>query len=109
MQRTIRTHAHAHTHTLIRTLRTRSSMTSPQQPPQPSCDPQDPATYQRLGIPVPRLLRVRELQAYNDWVEDGGLDKIALAADNEDDNEKAKIGEKLQGSEAERIDDENPY
>jgi hypothetical protein len=42
-------------------------------------------------------------------VEDGGLDKIALAADNEDDKEKAKIGEKLQGSEAERIDDENPY
>jgi hypothetical protein len=42
-------------------------------------------------------------------VEDGGLDKIALAADSEDDKEKAEIGEKLQGSEAERIDHENLY
>ncbi|RYN30736.1 hypothetical protein AA0114_g12235 [Alternaria tenuissima] len=54
-------------------------MTSSQQPPQSSWDSQDPATYQRLGVPVPRLLRVRELQAYKDWVEDGGLDRIASA------------------------------
>ncbi|RMZ66301.1 hypothetical protein GMOD_00005395 [Pyrenophora seminiperda CCB06] len=54
-------------------------MTSSQQPTKPSWDHNDPATYQRLGVPIPRLLRVRELQAYKDWVEEGGLDRIALA------------------------------
>lgn len=54
-------------------------MTSSQQPPRPSYDPEDPATYQRLGVPVPVLLRIRELQAYKDWVEDGGLDRFATA------------------------------
>ncbi|RYN16615.1 hypothetical protein AA0115_g12267 [Alternaria tenuissima] len=54
-------------------------MTSSQQPPRSTWDPQDPATYQRLGVPVPDLLRVRELQAYKDWVEDGGLERIASA------------------------------
>jgi hypothetical protein len=28
---------------------------------------------------VPVLLRIRELQAYKDWVEDGGLDRFATA------------------------------
>ena len=63
----------------IRTLRTRYTMTSSQQPLRSSWDPQDPATHQRLGVPVPDLLPVRELQPYKNWVEDSGLDRIASA------------------------------
>ncbi|RMZ69057.1 hypothetical protein GMOD_00002969 [Pyrenophora seminiperda CCB06] len=52
-------------------------MTSPQAPPQRLIDPQDPAEYERIELRVPALIRVRALQAYQDWVEDGGLERFA--------------------------------
>ncbi|OWY42223.1 hypothetical protein AALT_g11455 [Alternaria alternata] len=89
----------------IRTLRTRYTMTSSQQPLRSSWDPQDPATHQRLGVPVPDLLPVRELQPYKNWVEDGENGwSSEEEAENEDDKEQAEAGEKLQGSKEERVD-----
>jgi hypothetical protein len=52
-------------------------MTSTQTPHRPYQASEDPATYERLGLPVPRLIQVREHQAYKDWVEEGGLERFA--------------------------------
>ncbi|KAF1839699.1 hypothetical protein BDW02DRAFT_593572 [Decorospora gaudefroyi] len=60
-------------------------MSSSELPIRSRIDPQDPETYLRFGAPVPKIIRIRELQAYKDWVKNGGLERFAKAHNVEPD------------------------